>query len=57
MVQGFYNAFKLRKDPTIINSGGFDGINLALLKRLKTKAELLEKQMIELNELKGELKK
>lgn len=55
MAQDFYSAFGLGNDPTTINSGDFDGINLLLLKGLNEKLGIIENQNTKINNLENEL--
>lgn len=55
MAQDFFKAFGLGNDPTTINSGDFDGVNLLLLKALFVKVKELDHQKNEVEELQNEL--
>jgi len=55
MAQDFHATFNLGNDPTTINSGDFDGINLVLLKGLNQKLAIIENQNQKIEELEQEL--
>ncbi len=56
MAQDFYAIFNIGNDPTTINSGDFDGLNLLLLKGLSEKLMMIENQDLKVNQLEQELK-
>ncbi len=55
MAQDFHQVFGFGTDPTRINSGDFDGINLVLIKALNEKMETLHSQNQKIEALEREL--